>query len=104
MKALLLTLLFVVPFANAVSVGAAGGSGSTVFSTVGAPVTFSGDATVDLTLVTARDVTFSMSDCCADGDEFALRLDGVVTPWTTEIGVGTPTLWAATYSTTLAAG
>lgn len=63
---------------------ATGASGSGNFGGVGNLVNFGGDSQLSVTLGSASTLDFTAIDCCVTGDAFAFKLDGVVTPWTTE--------------------
>lgn len=73
--------------------GASGAGGWT--GGLGSSVTFDGfggsDTQLSLTLTGTSKVHFRADDCCVTGDAFGLIIDGISTPWTTEIfpgGVG----------------
>lgn len=68
-----------------------GASGVGDFGGVGNFVNFGGTTQLSITLGSASTIDFTAIDCCVTGDAFALRLDGLLMPWTTETfpgGVG----------------
>lgn len=70
---------------------ATGATGSGTFAGVGNLVDFGGGTQLSVLLGSASTLDFTAIDCCVTGDAFAFKLDGVVTPWTTETfpgGVG----------------
>lgn len=80
-------------FASALAVSAPGASGSGSWDGgLGDFIEFApGDTQLSLTLTGTSKVHFRADDCCVTGDAFGLFIDGISTPWTTEIfpgGVG----------------
>jgi len=67
----------------------------------------SGDHNLSLTLDSATGVTIFSEDCCVNGDQFGLKLDGSVTAWTTTDFLGSQFgsgLFRASYTSLLSAG
>ncbi len=66
-----------------------------------------GDYTLSLTLASATGVSIFSEDCCVNGDEFGLKLDGNVTAWTSTDFLGSFSgsgLFRSTYISLLSAG
>jgi hypothetical protein len=51
------------------------------FSGPGGDVTFGGDSALTIALAVDSTFRFHVEDCCVAGDEFALYVDGLLTPW-----------------------